>query len=244
MKSISYLLSLLLVTTLSSCRTSYNTAKNANPIPGDATTITLPVSEGIKNNYRNFEKLGYQKGAKVPDLTLYSPEGEKFTLSDVLAKNKPILLISGSYTCDISRHNLANINALTAKYTDKISTYIVYTIDAHPMDMSSPYSQTNQISLAKENVREHIEAKQPRTYGERKALAQKWKQQNGILAPVLVDKPTNDFWVSFGQAPNMAYLIEPDGTVYVKQTWFKYINLDNAIKEWLNGHPKEHVSTR
>ncbi|MBD2699873.1 hypothetical protein IC229_04450 [Spirosoma sp. BT702] len=236
MKLISYLFSLLLVATLCSCQTSYNVSRGNSQLPKDEATVNLPVSEGIKNNYRDFEKLGYQKGAKISDLTLYSPDGVKFNTSEILAKGKPLLLISGSYTCDISRHNLLDVNALTARYKDKASIYLIYTIDAHPSDVASPYSQTNQVSLAKDNIREHIEAKQAKTYGERKTLAQKWKQQNNILAPVVVDKPTNDFWLAYGQAPNMAYFIEPDGTVFYKQAWFKYVNLDNAIKEWLRSH--------
>ncbi|QMW00174.1 hypothetical protein [Spirosoma foliorum] len=169
---------------------------------------------------------------------MYSPEGKKFTLSEVLAIKKPLLLISGSYTCDISRHNIADINALAGKYKDKVSIYMVYTIDAHPSDVASPYSKNNKIEIAPANVREHVEAQQPKTYGERKSLAKKWQQQNYILAPVLVDNPTNDFWLSFGQAPNMAYLIDPNGTVYFKQAWLKYVALDNTIKDWLRSHPQ------
>ena len=244
MKSISYLIGLLSIVILASCRTNYNVQSNHSQPPNDGDKIKLSFSEGINNNYKDFEKLGYQPRTKIPDFTLFSPDGVKFRLAEVLAKGKPVVLITGSYTCDISRHNIGDINTITARYKDKLSTYVVYTIEAHPSDVASPYSKNNRIDLAQANIREHIDAQQAKTYSERKAIAKKWQQQNSILAPVLVDNPTNDFWLAFGQAPNMAYLIEPDGTVYYKQAWFKYVSLDNAIKDLLQGRPKNHISTR
>ncbi len=239
MQSLIYTIALFLSATLSYCQLSQATTKSVGSLPKDEEIVYTSVSEGIKNNNRDFEKLGYQKGEKVPELTLFSPEGMKFTLSEVLAKNKPVLLISGSYTCDISRSNLIDINAMSLKYTDKVNVYLVYTIDAHPVDVASPYSQTNEINLATANVRENIEAEQPKTYGERKLLAQNWKQQNDIMVPVIVDSPFNEFWLSYGQAPNTAYLIEPSGTVYFKQAWFDYFKMDDAIGEWLRSQAKK-----
>lgn len=238
MKSISNLINLILLGTLLSCQTSKSTLNSGSKLPKDEATLSFPKSEGSETNRGVFEKLGYQKGSKIPDLTLFSPEGVKFSMSEVLAQNKPLLLISGSYTCDVSRGNLPDINALILKYKDRVNTYLVYTIDAHPSDVASPYSETNKVSLARENVRQNIEAKQPGTYGARKMLAQKWKQQNYISAPIIIDNPTNDFWLTYGQAPNMAYLINPDGTVYYKQAWFSYFDMDDAIKGWLRAHPK------
>ena len=244
MKSISYLFGLLAFGALTSCHTSH-TSVNTNSkkqLPSDAAKIDLPVSEGIKDNFTNFVKLGYQKGEKVNDFTLYSLDGTKYSLSEILTSNKPLLLISGSYTCDISRRNMPDINLLTARYKGKINTYIVYTIDAHPSDVASPYSTNNRVDIASANTRDHIEAQQAKTYGERKVLAKKWQQQNAITVPVLVDTPANDFWLAFGQAPNMAYLINPDGTVYYKQAWFKFSDLDDSIRNWLHTQPKNTTS--
>ncbi|WP_157815998.1 TlpA family protein disulfide reductase [Spirosoma pollinicola] len=244
MKSISCLLGLLAFAALTSCHTSHTTVNtnSQKKLPSDAAKIDLPVSEGIKDNFTNFVKLGYQKGEKVNDFTLYSLDGTKYSLSEILTSNKPLLLISGSYTCDISRRNMPDINLLTARYKGKINTYIVYTIDAHPSDIASPYSANNRVDIASANTRDHIEAQQAKTYGERKVLAKKWQQQNALTVPVLVDTPTNDFWLAFGQAPNMAYLINPDGTVYYKQVWFKFSDLDDSIRNWLHTQPKNTTS--
>ncbi|CAN5578461.1 hypothetical protein BH09BAC4_BH09BAC4_25000 [soil metagenome] len=242
MKQLSYLIGLLSIATLSSCHTSYTAHNSHQELPTDVAKIDLPLSEGIKNNYKDFVKLGYQKGDKIKDITFLSTDGTKLSLSGILENDKPLLLVSGSYTCDISRLNIPDINALTARYRDKVNIYLVYTIDAHPSDTISPYSKNNRIEIASANVRDHIEAKQAKTYGERKLLAKKWQQKNALLAPVLVDNPTNDFWLAFGQAPNMAYLIEPDGTVYFKQAWFKFPDLDDSIKGLLRNQQKSSTS--
>ena len=233
MNLLGYLTGLLLVAALSDCQPNTSTHTQAKP-PSDVAKVSLPRSEGIKNHYKNFDKLGYRKGNKIKNFTFFSPNGDTFSLADILESNKPLLLISGSYTCDVSRYNIPDINAITAKYRDKVNIYLVYTIDAHPSDTVSPYSANNRIEIAPANVRDHIEAKQAKTYGERKLLAKQWQQRNAIIAPVVVDNPANDFWLTFGQAPNMAYLINPDGTVYYKQTWFKFPSLDSSINDWLH----------
>ena len=38
---------------------------------------------------------------------------------------------------------------------------------------------------------------------------------------MVIDGPCNEFWTTFGHAPNSAYLINPlNGTVYCKHGWF------------------------
>ncbi|GAB3781192.1 hypothetical protein GCM10028818_34820 [Spirosoma horti] len=242
MKLISYLSGLLLLFFLISCSTSHTTQNNQKQSLTDETKVDLPLSEGINNNYRDFNKIGYQKGDKIKDITLRSIDGQTVSFASVMANNKPLLLISGSYTCDISRRNVPDMNALTARYKDRATIYLVYTIDAHPSDVVSPYSKNNRIEIASANIRDQIEAKQPKTYGERKLLARKWQQRNSLLAPVLIDNPTNDFWLAFGQAPNMACLINPDGTVYYKQAWFKFVDLDSSMKDWFINQHKNTTS--
>lgn len=140
-----------------------------------------------------------------------------------------MLLVSGSYTCDASRHNLSSLNKLAREYKDKVAIYVVYIIDAHPRDTISPYSLNHGKWLSTANIAEHVEADQPRTYEQRKALAARWQQQYRIAPPVLVDSPDNAFWINFSQAPNMVYLIEPDGTVGFKGEWYRPKDVETAV---------------
>ena len=41
-----------------------------------------------------------------------------------------------------------------------------------------------------------------------------------IDVPVLIDGPCNEYWTNMAYAPNNAYLINTDGSVYVKHGWF------------------------
>jgi hypothetical protein len=83
-------------------------------------------------------------------------------------------------------------------------------------------------------VEAHIEAVQPKTFGERKALAQKWIKELKITVPVLLDNPVNQFWNYFGQAPNMAYLIKPNGMVVEKEIWLEMNKFERAVQQLIS----------
>ena len=224
------LLWLMAVQVLVSCGTTQSMTSSSGP-PQDADKLSLPFSEGIQDNNKRFETLGFQKGQKVSDFKLYSADGSSFVLSEALKKGKPIMLVSGSYTCDVARYNLANIQKLKQQYGDKLEILLVYTREAHPSDMPSPYSPKQEIWIPRLNLKDKVKANQPKTYGENKLLAVKWAQEYNIEVPVLIDTPDNKFWLQFGQAPNSAYLIEPQGSVYFKQSWFAMEELEKAISQ-------------
>ena len=196
-------------------------------IPSDGAKTTLPISQGAEGAW---EMLGYHQGDTVPDITLYSGEGQPFHLYAELHKGKPVMIINGSYTCDISRGNLPSINALSERVGKNIEVVMVYTIDAHPNDMMSPYSPDSDIWIPPNNIRDSISAQQPKTYGERVELSKAWIKENQIHVPVVIDKPDNEYWMEFGQAPNMCYIIDADGVVEYRQTWFDEKKLEEKIK--------------
>jgi hypothetical protein len=178
--------------------------------------------------------LGYLPGKNVPSLTLFTTDGKPFNLWSNVEREKPLLVIAGSYTCDISRGNLPSVEALQNKFGKKIDVLIVYTIDAHPYDSPSPYSPTGEVALAMNNIRDNVKAPQPKTYLERVELAKDWKQENAISVPLLVDNPQNDFWRAFGQGPNMCYLIDREGKIDFRELWFDEKDAKKAIRNLLN----------
>jgi hypothetical protein len=40
-----------------------------------------------------------------------------------------------------------------------------------------------------------------------------------LKVPVLLDGPGNEWWTTFGTAPNSAFLLNPNGTIFEKQGW-------------------------
>ena len=55
----------------------------------------------------------------------------------------------------------------------------------------------------------------------------------GITMPVLIDDMDNPVWSTYGPAPNIAYLIDTDGTIAEKQGWYQPELMDAIIKTYL-----------
>ena len=205
---------------LSSCSTQ-------NSRPDADTKITMQVSQGTSGIW---EMLGFHAGNQVPDFKLYTTEGEPFRLYHELAKKKPMVLINASHTCDFSRANLPSIRSIMQRYATKANMVMVYTIDAHPSDTLSPYAQDGRAWVPPNNKRDNISTPQPKTYGERVSLSREWKKEYDIPVRVLVDGPENEFWNTFGQAPNMCYIISDSGKVEYRQTWYNGNELELQLE--------------
>jgi hypothetical protein len=197
--------------------------------PKPSELIDFGVSEGVMNQM-DFSNHGIQKGQKLEPVNLKTLEGESFYLNK--AKNKrPILLITGSYTCDITRGNLLAIDSLYEKYKDVADIFLINTLEAHPESSQSPYSAEPDPWPSLDNQRKGIAAEQPRTMNDRRILAEKWIDEQKIKTPVLLDGAKNEFWNQAGQAPNMSVLFSADGVVIFKQPWFEGKELEAAIIE-------------
>ncbi|MBN7801999.1 hypothetical protein J0A67_14085 [Algoriphagus aestuariicola] len=190
--------------------------------------IQFGVSQGVMNAM-DFSPLGIQKGDPVDSLLLYTRSGDPLKM-DFKKHEKAILLISGSYTCDITRGNMEDIQSLFREFGSTVDIYLVNTLEAHPDDSPSPYSAEPEVWLAASNLRDSISAPQPKTMGERIRLADQWIKESNIQIPVLLDGPENRFWNFAGQAPNMAVLVE-NGIVVLKQPWFDYERMCETLTE-------------
>ena len=172
----------------------------------------IPVFQG------NFDQSGYGVGDTVADFTLFTMHGDSFRLSEALSNGKPVLLVNGNYTCPRYRDKHVDLEAMADFYGSDLSVYVVYTVEAHPINDPSPYSGT--VWVTNENYKDNILFPQPKTYGERLGIATQMAAEMAITVPILIDGPCNPWWSHFGPAPNNAYLIEPNGTVAVKHAWF------------------------
>lgn len=181
---------------------------NEAPNP-QAPICSIPFYLGL------FSETGYNEGDIVNDFSFFNPEGDRFRLADLLDE-KPVLVIAGSYTCWRFRQQMAEINAVTNYYEEDLSVFIVYTVEAHPTDIS-PYSGT--IWTGEPNFAEDILYSQPTTYAERLSIISDMRDEMAIVPEILVDDPCNQWWLNFGPAPNNAYLINTDGEVAFKHDW-------------------------
>ncbi|MBS1517392.1 MAG: T9SS type A sorting domain-containing protein [Bacteroidetes bacterium] len=184
---------------------------NSKPLDSDTSCYFEPY-------LGSFNTTGYQPGDTVNDFTLFSYNGDTLNLRRELEKGKPIVLISSSYTCPVYRGKVPAINSLVAQYSDSVSIFIIYTIEAHPYPDISPYF--GYVNPGQQNINEGILYPLTRTYGERRTMVWKMDSAMTIDAPVFIDGPCDTWLRHFGPAPNNAYLITTQGIVYSKHPWF------------------------
>lgn len=163
-----------------------------------------------------FETVGFFEGESVNDFTLFSPEGEEFTLADAL-QDKPVLLVSGSYTCPVYRNKSSILNQVVQDYGGIVEVALIYTVEAHPFGDISPYFGYENPGNA--NIQQGILYAQPTTYGERLDIIDDMLEAMNIDFPIYVDGPCNAWLETFGPAPNTAYLIDQDGYVISRHPW-------------------------
>ena len=109
----------------------------------------------------------------------------------------------------------------------------MYVIDPHPLAPDlSPYSGAIwQLGFSK--------FRQARTFGERLGDARNVstegafdvKMADGLVAPH--GGPNNGLWCTWGPAPNAAWLIAPNGTVLLAQSWFNASELGQEMNATL-----------
>lgn len=209
-------------------------------IPDDSAAM-CPIPLALDRN-SGFKKAGLKEGTIIPDFTLFDVNGSPLNAGSILAKGKPLLLVHGSYTCPVFRGKIATINRVVRDFGDRLHVALIYTVEAHPLIDTSFYF--GRVFPGEINEKEGVLYRQPRTYAERKAIVTDMLRAMTIDAPVYLDDPCNNWWEVFGHAPNNAYLIDTDGMIVAKQTWFDRSpdNINTDIKKLLT-HSERKADT-
>lgn len=181
----------------------------------------------------SFYTSGLQAGDTAYDFTLYNLSGDSLNLETALSNGRPVLLIAGSYTCPVYRDMVPVINDVVNTYAGQLDVYIIYTIEAHPDIDTSVYF--GYVHTGTPNIQAGILYRQPTTYGERKVIVDDMLDSMTTLAPVFIDGPCNNWWSTYGPAPNNSYLIDTNGIIFSKHGWFDrypdniYCDLDSLL---------------
>lgn len=189
-------------------------------VPKDEQILTIENCAALDLDMDKWSTLLPTEGEEAPDFTIYSLTNKAFNLKEQLALGKPILLVSGSYSCWVTRKHTQMVDRFHSKYKSFVSTFWVYTMEAHPTNMPSPYPGYELALERSEKQNDDFKVDQPLDYKTRRELAYAFQVRMGIGTPLLVDNPTNPFWKKYGQAPNAAVLIGTDGKVKKTQLWF------------------------
>lgn len=212
--------------------TTASNSLNLQPHFGSQTTYATndPICP-IVSFLGDFDTSGYAAGEIVHDFTLYNKDGDAFNLESKLLEGKPLMLMTGSYTCPAFRGALYELEQLISAYQNEVNFVIVYTVEAHPDIDISPYFDT--VNTTQINVNQGILYQQPTTYGERVNIVADMLNAYAINCDVLIDSPCNEFWYTYGEAPNRAYLIDTTGEVVTSQGWFNFPYMTTAIDDYL-----------
>ncbi len=190
----------------------------------------------------NFDQIGYQVGDTMPDFTLYAFNGDSFHLGSVL-QQKPVVLISCSYTCPVFREKVPAINLLQTTFGEQVAIALIYTVEAHPVVDVSPYF--GFVNPTEANYQQGILYRQPVTYGDRLAIVSDMIADLPLSVPVYLDGPCNNFWIDSECGPVSAYLIGTDGILHAKHGWFNSFphNMADDIEELLGLDSTDQTTT-
>ena len=171
-----------------------------------------------------------QPGECLPELMLHDIEGNDQQLSRCWDK-QPALLVTMSLTCGRTRRHVGDVKRLSRRFKKSINTVIIYIVEAHPIDVPSPY--IDGIWLTPMNEIAGIHCAQPQTLEARIELAHQLRRCYRLSTPMLIDAMDNRAWHAFGNAPNVAILVRPDGRIAVKQGWFEPREMARRIRALL-----------
>jgi glutathione peroxidase-family protein len=181
-------------------------------------------------------------GAAAPALQLAASDGWRAVSLASLYRDKPVLLIFGSYTCPPFRQRLQAFNALYERYRDRVDVYFVYIREAHPETVAD-LTETAAADPPAE-VEETVGPGQ--TVASRVQTARRCVSQLDLQMPVLLDTAGNGAESAFVAWPSRAYLLDRSGTVIYRSAAATNIDLPEllAALETLTSVTSSHAADR
>lgn len=185
-----------------------------------------PDREFTKKNHAVAKVTRLQTGDPAVDFTLRDRNGRSHRLADLLA-DKPVLLVTGSWTCNVFQARQKYVSEIARDYDD-LQVVLIYTIEAHPKDQPSPYR-------GKEWEFEFSDRKQATSYDQRVKSAKDVDLDDDVL--VLVDgygeDEMNPFWCTYGSCPNCGFLVNQKGRLEAVHAWFDGASMRGSIDAML-----------
>ncbi len=162
-------------------------------------------------------------GSKAPNFRRPTVDGSRtIELKELLGK-KPVVLITGNFTCGPFRAYYPGVEELYAMYGDRANFVMVYVREAHPTDGWKMES----------NAKAGVVVKQPTAFGERVAVAKQFCTKLNPTLPVVVDDVNDEVGNAYSGMPARLYLIDATGTVVYKSGrgpfGFKTPELEHAL---------------
>lgn len=174
-------------------------------LPGDAPNKEI-LLKGLFTGEVGSLQEGPALNTPAPDFTLKTQDGNStIHLADVIGK-KPVVLMFGNFTCGPFRAISPGVESIHQRFKDEAVFLQIYVREAHPTDGWKMES----------NTRVGVAVSQPKTYEERKAVAQKCDQLLKFSMPLLVDDINDTVGNAYSGMPARLYVIDTAGKVAFK----------------------------
>jgi alkyl hydroperoxide reductase subunit AhpC len=174
-------------------------------LPGDAPTPEI-LMKGLFSGEVGSLQEGPQVNDTAPDFCLKTQDGSKqIRLSEVIGK-KPVVLVFGNFTCGPFRSMYAGVEDIYRRFKDDAVFLGVYVREAHPTDGWKMES----------NAKVGVSVAQPKTYAERKAVAEQCHSLLKYSIPLLVDEIDDSTGNAYSGMPARLYVIDRNGKVAFK----------------------------
>lgn len=180
------------------------------------------VSSQILSEDMQFGDSAPGPGDRLPEIDLPKVEGGQLTSADLVGR--PVLLITGSFTCPMTASSNPLLKELHQRFGHAIEFVTLYVREAHPG--------------------EHHD--QARAAEEKRDAARALKRRDQLPWTIAVDDPDGSVHRRLDEKPNAAYLADRTGTIVFRSLWAGDARgLARALDAVARGErPPEEESTR
>jgi tetratricopeptide (TPR) repeat protein len=164
-------------------------------------------------------------GTMAPDFSLSQAGSNQQISLAALRKQKPVVLVFGSYTCPKFRFDSAQLNKMYDRYHEAVTFLLVYVQEAH--------SDTDWKSTA--NDRENISLQPATAMPQKIQYAATCTRKLPILFPAVVDGMDRKVESAYKGWPSAIYLVGKDGQITYSsrlgEQEFSAMDLERAISK-------------
>lgn len=180
------------------------------------------VSSDILSEDMQFRDSAPKPGDRLPEFDLPTVDGGRLRTSDL--GGRPVLLVTGSFTCPMTASSDPILKKLHARFGAEVEFVTLYVREAHPG--------------------EHRD--QARTAEEKARAARALQERDDLPWRVIVDDPDGSLHRRLDEKPNAAYLADRSGTIVFRSLWAgDERGLRQALEAVARGErPPEKESTR
>ncbi len=175
--------------------------------PAGSSRPVPPEHTGVPEKFPDHPAIGEE----APDFSLRDVEGIRRDLGEFLGRGY-LVLFFGSASSANFRRNAPEMERLAGEWARlEVNVVLVYTREAHPATLQNA----------------------PRDFSERSALARRTRNDLGLGIPVLVDEWDDAVHRSYGSMPDGAFLIDPRGTILMRQARTGPASLERELRRLL-----------